>query len=113
MRLTAPRRTSSRSGTIARSGVAARVADVSLRPVIVVTRTVLATLCAARAAADWLHGHATVEGDVALMLVIAFAMWLTAEAVGEAIRAAGQPKRCHPPTERTRVAHRAPTDPVR
>ncbi len=59
---------------------------------MVLARTVLATLCAARAATDWLHGPATVEGRVAFMLVAAFTLWLFAEAIGRAMRTEGHRK---------------------
>jgi hypothetical protein len=82
MKLDTTLRTPFRSRTIVQSGAAPRVSDASLRRAIVVTRTVLAILCAARAAADWLQGHATVEGGVALVLVVVFTTWLAVEAIG-------------------------------
>ena len=74
--------------TIVRSGTTGRLGDASLRRAFVVARTVVATLCAARAGTDWLHGQATFEGGVALVLVVAFTIWLTVEAIGEGTCAA-------------------------
>jgi hypothetical protein len=87
MKLTTALRTPYRTRTIVGSGTARRVREASLRRAIVVARTVIATLCAARAGTDWLHGHATFEGGVALVLVVAFTIWLAVEAIGEATRA--------------------------
>jgi hypothetical protein len=87
MTLATTLRTPFRSRTIARSGGPQRVSDASLRRALVVTRTVVAILCAARAAADWHQGHATVEGGAAFMLVVAFTTWLVVEAIGREIHA--------------------------
>jgi hypothetical protein len=92
MKLSTALRTPYRPRTIVGSGTARSVREASLRRAIVVTRTVIATLCAARAATDWLHGHATFEGGVALMLVVAFTIWLAAEAIGGETRASAAPQ---------------------
>jgi hypothetical protein len=92
MKLSTALRTPYRPRSIVGSDTARWVREVGLRRAIVVTRTVIATLCAARAATDWLHGHATFEGGVALVLVIAFTVWLAAEAVRGAIRASALPQ---------------------
>jgi hypothetical protein len=96
MKLTTALRSPYRLGTVVGSGGASRVRRARLRRAIVASRTVTATLCAARAATDWLHGRATFEGGVALMLVIAFTIWVAAEAVGRATRASA-PARCDSP----------------
>jgi hypothetical protein len=80
-------RTPYRCRTIVPSSAIGRLSDAVLGRAIVLARLVLVTLCAARAATDWLHGRATPEGDVALMLVVAFTMWLTAEAIGGSMHA--------------------------
>lgn len=87
MTLATTLRTPFRPRTIVPSGAAGRLPDASLRRALVVARTVLAILCAARAAGDWLRGHATIEGAVALLLVLAFATWLAVEAIGRELRA--------------------------
>ncbi len=55
-----------------------------MRSGILATQAVILTLCAARAGTDWLCGHATVEGAIALVLLVAFTMWFAAEATGRA-----------------------------
>jgi hypothetical protein len=67
-----------------RPDAARRVSGASLGRAIVLTQLVLVTLCAARAGIDWLGGRSTVEGGVALSLVVIFAMWLVAEAIAGA-----------------------------
>jgi hypothetical protein len=87
MKFTKVLRTPCRCRTIVPSSAIGRLTEVGLGRAIVLIRLVLVTLCAARAATDWLHGRATPEGDVALMLVVAFTMWLTAEAIGGKVHA--------------------------
>jgi hypothetical protein len=74
-----------------RSGVTAPSSGRSLGQAIVLTKLSLVTLCGARAAADWLHGQATIEGGVALALFCVFSLWLVAEAIGGAPRSASSP----------------------
>jgi hypothetical protein len=87
MKLSTALRTPYRPRTIVGSDTFRWVREAGLRRAIVVTRTVIATLCAARAATDWLHGRATFEGGVALVLVVAFTVWLAVEAIGGQTRA--------------------------
>jgi hypothetical protein len=84
------------STTVVRSGATAPVSGKGLGRAIVLTQVVLMTLCGARAAADWLHGQATIEGGVALALFCAFTTWLIAEAIGGATRTATSPQGAHP-----------------
>ena len=86
MKLTGIPRTPYRSGTAVRLGTIQRVSEASLGRGIVLTQLVLVTLCAARVGADWLRGHATIEGGIALALLAAFTMWLVAEAIVAATR---------------------------
>ncbi|HTB75934.1 MAG TPA: hypothetical protein VK762_21945 [Polyangiaceae bacterium] len=75
-----------RPRTIVSSGAGGHVRDASLRRAIVVTRTVIATLCGARAGSDWLRGQATFEGGIAVVLLVVFTVWLATEAIGREIR---------------------------
>ena len=86
MKLTGIPRTPYRSGTAVRLGTIQRVSEASLGRGIVLTQLVLVTLCAARVGADWLRGHATIGGGIALALLAAFTMWLVAEAIVAATR---------------------------
>jgi hypothetical protein len=106
MKLSSALRAPYRPRTIVGSDTARWVREAGLRRAIVVTRTVIATLCAARAATDWLHGQATFEGGVALVLVVAFTGWLAAEAIGGATRASAPPQRDSP--YRSATARSAP-----
>jgi hypothetical protein len=84
------------STPIVRSGATAPPSGKSLGRAIVSTKLVLVTLCGARAAADWLHGHATIEGGVALALFCAFTMWLVGDAIGVPTRTATSPQAASP-----------------
>jgi|CZKU01.1.fsa_nt_gi hypothetical protein len=86
MKVTTIPRTPYRSGTVVRLGAIERVSEASLGRAIMLTQLVLLTLCTARVGADWLRGHATIEGGLALVLVGAFATWLVSEAIVGATR---------------------------
>jgi hypothetical protein len=88
MKLAAALRTPYRSRTVVGAGTGGPVRDAGLRRAIVATRMVVATLCGARAGSDWLRGQATFEGAIAVVLLVVFTMWLTAEAIGRDLRAA-------------------------
>jgi len=96
MKLTTAYRVPYGSTPIVRSGATAPLSGKTLGRAIVLTQLVLMTLCGARAAADWLHGQATIEGGVALALFCAFTMWLITEAIGGATRSATSPRDAHP-----------------
>jgi hypothetical protein len=76
------------STTIIRSHTTGRIDEAHLASATVLAKLVLVLLCAARVSADWLRGHATIEGGVALALLVAFAMWLGSESRGANRRAA-------------------------
>jgi hypothetical protein len=88
MALTSAFRTPYRSRTLVSSGVTRPVDEAKLGRAIVLTRLVLLALCAARAGADLRGGSLTIEGGVALVLAIAFAMSLVAKAIVGVIRVA-------------------------
>jgi hypothetical protein len=81
MTLTSAFRTPYRTRIIVSSGATGPVGEAKLGRAIVVTQLVLFALCVARAAADLRRGPPTIEGGVALVLAIAFAMSLIAKAI--------------------------------
>jgi hypothetical protein len=89
MKLTTALRTPYGSTTVVRSAATGRVSGLSLDRATMLAKLAVAMLCAARVGADWLRGHATIEGGVALALLIAFTLWLMAEPTGGATRSAG------------------------
>ncbi len=86
MKFTTALRSPYRLRTIVSSGAGRQLRDASLRRAIVVTRTIIATLCGARVGSDWLSGHATFEGGIAVVLLVVFTVWLATEAIGREIR---------------------------
>jgi hypothetical protein len=87
MKIRSALRTPYRSRTIVRSG-ATGLDDVKLHRAIALTQLGLLALCAARVSSDWLRGPLSVEGSIALGLLLILAMLLAAKAIGWAIRAA-------------------------
>jgi hypothetical protein len=88
MKLTTALRTPYGATTVVGSAANGRVSGLSLDRATVLAKLAVVMLCAARVGADWLRGYATIEGGVALALLVAFTMWLVAEATGGATRSA-------------------------
>jgi hypothetical protein len=83
-----PFRVPFRSRTVVPSGAGAHVSEAGLRQGAAWTQLVLLALCAARAGIDLHNGRVTIEGDVALALLIVFTVWLAVELLGGAARRA-------------------------
>lgn len=81
MNVTTALRTPYGSTTTVRGGATGRVTDATLRQAMVWARMVVVALCAARAAADWGDAKVSVEGSLALALLVAVTMWIAIEAL--------------------------------
>lgn len=83
MKLTSPLRTPYRSRTVVRADVTKAMDEAGLGRAVALTRFVLLVLCAARVGSDWLRGAPSIEGRMALVLVVVLVMSLVANAVGD------------------------------
>jgi hypothetical protein len=90
-------RTPYRSRVIVRSGTTGLMDERKLCRAIAVTQFALLSLCAARIWTDWLRGPLTVEGTMALALLVVLTISLVAKAIAWTIRAA-VPAGRHPPS---------------
>jgi hypothetical protein len=80
-----------------RSGGAEQFDEAKLRRATVATQLVLLTLCVARVSADLRRGPLTIEGDMALALLVVLATLLVAKAIAWAIRSISSAEK-HPPS---------------
>lgn len=81
-----PLRVPFRARSVVRASADGDVDEPRLRQAVVWTKLVLMALCAARVQTDRLHGLATLEGRVALALLVVFGISLAVQVLGRPTR---------------------------
>jgi len=98
MKLMSSLRKPCRSRRIVGTGISMGMSEASLARGVVWTQLVVLVLCAARVRADLLGGTRTIEGGLALGLLVVLAASLFARAIAWALRRRGGGPRLPPPT---------------
>src|SRR3974390_2693720 len=89
MNLRSALRSPFRSRAIVRSGATGRTNEPKLHRAMALTQLAVLALCAARVGIDAHRGPLSIEGSIALALVVVLAMSLVAKAIRWAMGAAG------------------------